>query len=57
MRIPKEKGNLQVLGNIGSGRHQTGRNERQIFKEYLMRTRKLLETKLYGRNLIKEIST
>ena len=51
------KGNLQILGNIGSWHHQTSGNERKIKKEYLRRIRKLLESKLYSRNLIKEINT
>ena len=32
----RRKGNLQVLGNIGSGHHQTNRDERKTnLKEYL----------------------
>ena len=46
------KGKLQVLGNIGSGHHQTSGEK---IKEYLRRTRKLLETKLYSRNFLKII--
>ena len=47
-----------MLGNIGRGHNQTRRNERKkIKKEYFRRTRKLLETKLYSRSLVKEINT
>ena len=53
----RSKGNLQVLGNTGSGHHLTTRDERKKFlKVFLRRTRKLLETKLHRRNLIKVIS-
>ena len=41
-----EKRKFKVLGNIGSGHHQTYGNERKNKKEYLKRTRKLLKTKL-----------
>ena len=47
------KWNLQVLGYLGDWHHQTS----AIRKEYLRRTRKLLETKLSIRNLIKAINT
>ena len=50
-------GNLQILGNIGSRHHQTNRDERKNSKKYFRRTRKLLKTKLYSRNLIKGINT
>ena len=53
----RRKGNLQILGNIGSWHHQTSKNERKILKEYLRWTRKLLEIKLYSRNLVKGINT
>ena len=47
-------GNLQILRNISRWHHQTSGDE--IFlKEYLKRTRKLLETQLYHRNLIKQM--
>ena len=51
------KGNLQILENTGSEHHQTSRDDRKILKDYPRRTKKLLETKLYGRNLLKEINT
>ena len=44
------KGNLQIRGNIGSGRHQTCGDERKIKIDYLRRTRKLRETKLHRRD-------
>ena len=47
------KGNLQVLGNMGSEHYQTNGDERKIGKMLLRRTRKLLETKLNNRILIK----
>ena len=45
-QIAREKVNIQMLENIGSSQHQTSENERKITKEYLRRTRKLIETKL-----------
>ena len=52
------KGNQQILMEIGSWNHEISRNEwKKIKKEYLRRIRKLLETKLYSRNLVKRIST
>ena len=54
----QRKGNIQVLGNIGIGHHQTSGDEIiKNLKMYLRRTRKLLETKLYSRNLVKGINT
>ena len=46
---------LQILGNIGSGHHQTSVDERKKFKVYLRRTTKLLETNNIAENLIKGI--
>ena len=51
----QRKGNL--LGNTGSGHHQIMGDERKKIKEYIRRTRKLLEIKLHGRNLTKVINT
>ena len=48
---------ITILGHLGGELHQTSRNERKIPKEYLRTTRKLLETKLSNRNLIKGINT
>ena len=53
----QRKGKLQVLGNTGSEHQQASTDERKNKKEYLRRTRKLLETKLCSRNLIIEINT
>ena len=44
-------GKLQILGNIGSGHHQTSGDESKITKEYFRWMRKLLKTKLSGKNL------
>ena len=57
-RNARRKGNLRVVGDIRSGHHQTGRdNRKKFFKEYLRRASKILENKLYSRNLIKGINT
>ena len=47
----------KILWNIRSGYHQTSGDEEKIKNEFLRRTRKLLETKLYSRNFIKGINT
>ena len=39
--------------NTGSGYHEKSGNEKKLKEDYLWRTRKLLETKLFSRNLIK----
>ena len=57
IRTLGKKGNLQILGNTGSWYHQTSGDERKNKEECLGRTKKLLETRLYSRNLIKEINT
>ena len=46
IRIFEEKENYKLLRNIGSGHHQTNRDERKIRKEYFR-----------NRNRIKEINT
>ena len=52
------EGYLQILGNVRSGHHQTCGYERtKIKKEYLRRTRRLIETKLNRRNFIKGINS
>ena len=54
----RRKGNLQILGNIGSWHHQTNGDERKKLKKSISeKNRKLLETKLYCRNLIQGINT
>ena len=53
----RTKGNLQILGNTGSGNDQTSGDEKKKTKmEYLRTTRKLVKTKLHSRNL-KAINT
>ena len=47
---------LEIFGNIGKGHNRTSRDERKIKNESLWRTRKLLESKLHSRNLIKGIN-
>ena len=49
----RRKGNLLILGNIGSRHHQTSGDKR---KKYLRKMRKIFKTKLYSRNLIKGIN-
>ena len=54
----RRKGNLQILGHIGSWHHQTTENERKKIKKRLsQKSQKLLETKLFCRNLVKGINT
>ena len=52
----QRKGNFQILWNNGSGQHRINGAERKKKKEYLKRTRKLLETKLYSMNFKKGIN-
>ena len=51
------KGNLQILGNIGSGHYQTSADERKNEKRVYQENEKLLETKLNSGNLIKGMNT
>ena len=52
------KGKLQVLENVGSGQHQISGDKRKNNKRLPQTTeKKLLETKFFWRNLIKEIKT
>ena len=53
----RRKGKLQIVGNTGRGHHQTSGDERKNNKKYFRRTRKLLETRLCSRNLIKGINS
>ena len=58
IRTLSEKGNVQILGHLEGWHNQTSREEKKkIKKEYIRRTRKLLDTKLCCRNLIKRINT
>ena len=56
IRTFKTKRKLQNPGHIRSGCNQGNGDERKI-KEFLRKTRKLLEIKLCRRNLIKETNT
>ena len=51
------EGNFQALENIVSGHHQTIWDGRKTIKGHIRRTAKLLETKLSGKNLIKDVNT
>ena len=56
----RRKGNLQILENMGSRHHQTSSDEKKIkvSQENKKKTKnKLLENKLYCKNLIKGINT
>ena len=53
----QRKGNLQILGNIGSRHHQISGDEGKNKEELFWRARKLLETKLFSRHLIKGMNT
>ena len=53
----QRKGNLQILGILEANTIKQVEMKEKIKKEYLRRTRKLLETKLYSGNLVKEINT
>ena len=56
--VARIKGNLHILGNIGSRPHETnGKERKKIRKTYLRITRKLLETKLSSQDLILTINT
>ena len=48
---------IRTLGQKETYTHQTREDERKIKKGFLWRTRKLLETKLHGINITKEIKT
>ena len=52
-----EKWNHTNSCNVGSRYNQTSGDEKAFKKEYFRRTRKLLETKLHSRNLIKGLNT
>ena len=53
--IGKKKRKFHVLVDTGNGHHQATWDERKTRKDYRKRTRKLLENKLYRRNLNKGI--
>ena len=56
IRIPREKETSKYLGILEADTIKQVEMKEKIKKEYLRRTRKLLETKLYSRNLIKGIN-
>ena len=62
IEMPKQE-RIRTLGgkenykDFGSWYHQTSEERKQMTKKYFRRSRKLLETKLLRRNLIKGINT
>ena len=57
IRTLREKENYKYLGILEADTIKQVELKGKIKKEYLRRTRKLLKTKLSGRNLIKGINT
>ena len=57
LRTLGEKETYKYLGILEADTIKQVEMKEKIQKEYLMKTRKLLETKLCSRNLIKEINT
>ena len=57
IRMLGEKETYKYLGILELDIVKQVEMKEKITKEYLRRMRKLLETKLYNRNLIKEINT
>ena len=57
IRTLAENGTFKYLGTLEADTIKTVEMKNKIQKEYLRRTRKLLETKLNSRNLIKGINT
>ena len=57
IRMLGEKGTYKYLCILEADTTKQVEMKEKIQKEYLRKTRKLLETKLSGRNLIKEINT
>ena len=57
LRTLGEKENYKYLGILETDTIKQQEMKEKIKKEYLRRTRKLLETKLYSRNHIKWINT
>ena len=57
IRILGEKETYKYLGMLEADTIKQVEMKEKIKKEYLKRTRKLLETKLYSSNLIKRINT
>ena len=57
IRTLGEKETYKYLGILEADTIKQQETKGKIKKEYLRRARKLLETKLYGRNLVKGINT
>ena len=57
IRTLGEKETYKYLGILKVDTIKKAEMKEKIHNEHLGRTRKLLETKLHGRNLIKEINT
>ena len=57
IRMLSEKESNKYFGILEADIIKQVKVKEKIKKEYLRRTRKLLETKLYSRNLIKRINT
>ena len=57
IRMLGEEGTYKYLGILKAATIKQVEMKDKIRKEYLRRTRKLLETKLFSRNLIKGINT
>ena len=57
IRMLREKEICKYLGILEAGTIKQVEMKEKIKKEYLRRTRKLLETKLYSRNRIKGMNT
>ena len=57
IRTLGEKENYKYLGLLEANTIKQQERKEIIEKEYLRRARKLLETKLYSRNLVKGINT
>ena len=57
IRTPRENETYKFLGILETDTIKQGEMKDKIWKEYPGRTRKLFETKLYSRNLIKRINT
>ena len=57
IKMLKEKETYKYLGILEADTIKQAEMKEKILKEYLRRTRKLLETKLHSRNLIKGINT
>ena len=57
MKSLKEENSYKYLGILEADDTKHGQMKEKIKKEYLRRVRKIMETKLNGKNVIKEINT